>query len=73
MGRDLIIYLRFLRYQATVFFVILICNWSVLIPLYYSGTYAEKNYLNLEAIQLKEKVGAGEQGVVDQESARVLD
>ena len=53
MGRDLIIYLRFLRYQATIFFVILICNWSVLIPLYYSGTYAEKNYLNLETIELK--------------------
>ena len=53
MGRDLIIYLRFLRYQATIFFVILIFNWSVLIPLYHSGSYAEKNYLNLETIELK--------------------
>ena len=47
MGRDLTIYLKFLNNSYVMFFIILLIEWTVLIPLYYSGTDAEQ-YLEAE-------------------------
>ena len=41
MGRDLTIYLKFLNNSYVMFGAILIIQWTVLIPLYYSGNDAE--------------------------------
>lgn len=42
MGRDLTIFLKFLRYQGVMFLVILLLQWTVLIPLYYFGDDADR-------------------------------
>ena len=42
MGRDLTIYLKFLNNSYVMFFLILLIQWTILIPLYYSGTDAEQ-------------------------------
>ena len=41
MGRDLTIYLKFLNNSYIMFFAILLIQWTILIPLYYSGNDAE--------------------------------
>ena len=42
MGRDLTIFLKYLNYQTWMFLVILIIQWTVLIPIYYTGEDAYK-------------------------------
>ena len=48
MGRDLTIFLKYLNYQTWMFLVILIIQWTVLIPIYYTG---EDAYKYLDAFQ----------------------
>lgn len=40
MGRDLTQYLKFLKYQAVMFFVIFLLSFGLMIPLYWSGSDA---------------------------------
>ena len=40
MGRDLCLYLKFLKYQAVQFFVLFLLSFATLIPLYWSGSDA---------------------------------
>lgn len=40
MGRDLALYLKFLKYQAAMFSVILLISFATLVPLYWSGNDA---------------------------------
>ena len=45
MGRDLTLYLKYIKYQAIMFGVIVIMNWTILLPLYYNGQDAERKFL----------------------------
>ena len=47
MGRDLTIFLKFLDYQTWMFLAILIMQWTVLMPLYYTGGDADKYLLEV--------------------------
>ena len=47
MGRDLTIFLKFLDYQTWMFLAILIMQWTVLMPLYYTGEDADKYLLEV--------------------------
>ena len=40
MGRDLCLYLKFLKYQAVQFFIIFLASFATIIPLYWSGSAA---------------------------------
>ena len=51
MGRDLTLYLKFLNYNQWMFGAILILQWTVLIPLYYSGEDAAQ-YLAPDEIEI---------------------
>ena len=42
MGRDLAMYLKFLKFQAVQFFIIFVLSFSTMIPLYWSGSDAER-------------------------------
>lgn len=42
MGRDLCIYLKFLRMQAIFFFSIFLVQSTILVPIYYFGTDAQQ-------------------------------
>jgi len=49
MGRDLGLYLKFLKFNAGMFFVIFLFNFTFLTPLYYTGKDANRYLLELEA------------------------
>ena len=42
MGRDLAMYLKFLKFQAVQFFIIFVLSFSTMIPLYWSGSDAQR-------------------------------
>ena len=44
MGRDLAMYLKYIKYQAYMFAIILLMNWTILLPLYYLGEDAERSF-----------------------------
>jgi len=49
MGRDLALYLKFLKFQAAMFFAIFLFSFSIIIPLYWAGKDA------LDSVNLEEK------------------
>ena len=42
MGVDLVLYLKFLKNQAVMFLLLFAINFTILVPLYYSGADASK-------------------------------
>ena len=47
MGRDLSLYLKFLKYQAVQFFIIALFSFATVIPLYWSGSDATRYFETL--------------------------
>lgn len=44
MGKDLTMYLKFLKFQAVQFFIIFILSFSTMIPLYWTGSDAKRYF-----------------------------
>lgn len=62
MGRDLSLYLKFLKYQAVQFFIIFLFSFATIIPLYWTGSdatvYFETISQNSTAVSTNETVNA---------------
>ena len=71
MGRDLTIFLKFLDYQTWMFLAILIMQWTILMPLYYTGEDADKYLLEVVEKENSGKVMANSTALED-ESLRFL-
>ena len=65
MGRDLTIFLKFLDYQTWMFLAILIMQWTILMPLYYTGEDADKYLLEVVEKENSGKVMANSTALVD--------
>ena len=59
MGRDLTLYLKFLKYEAGFFFMLGLISFALLIPLYYSGSDATKYVQLLQTNQNTTTILAG--------------
>ena len=65
MGRDLTIFLKFLDYQTWMFLAILIMQWTILMPLYYTGEDADKYLLEVVEKENSGKVMANSTALED--------